>query len=73
MGLEPDPAAGVLKGRVISEALAGGKKVTVSRKLQISLPAPNGVKTILDEQIVGRAVYFDAAGIPGRVVGLKEK
>ena len=28
---------------------------------------------ILDEQLVGPAAYFDAAGIPGRTVGLKEK
>jgi len=68
-----DPAAGVLAGRVIGESLVGGKRVIVSRKVLTSLPAPDGVKTVLDEQIVGSAAYFDAAGIPGRVVGLTEK
>jgi len=68
-----NPSAGVLTGRVIAEALAGGKKVTVSRKVLSALPAKNGVKTVLDEQLVGRAAYFDAAGIPGRVVGVKDK
>lgn len=68
-----NPAGGVLMGRVISEALVGGKAVTVSHKVQSSLPATNGAKTILDEQLVGPAAYFDAAGIPGRTVGLKEK
>jgi arylsulfatase A-like enzyme len=66
-------AAGTFTGRVIGEALPGGKRVPVSSKVLMSLPAPNGVKTELDEQIVGSAVYFDAAGIPGRVVGLKGK
>lgn len=68
-----NPAAGVLSGRVIGEALAGGRPTTVSRKILYSLPAANGVRTVLDEQIVDGAVYFDAAGIPGRVVGVKDK
>jgi arylsulfatase A-like enzyme len=67
------PAAGALVGRAIGEAFVGGKRATVSRKVLTSLPAPNGVKTVLDEQIVGSAAYFDAAGIPGRVVGLTGK
>jgi arylsulfatase A-like enzyme len=66
-------AAGALTGRVASEALVGGKAVTASRKVLSSLPAANGAKTVLDEQLVGGAVYFDAAGIPGRVIGVKEK
>ncbi|MGB8363913.1 MAG: alkaline phosphatase family protein [Rhizomicrobium sp.] len=76
LGIELDahnPAAGALTGRVIGEALVGGKPVTVSRRVQSSLPALNGITTILDEQLVGPAAYFDAAGIPGRTVGLKEK
>jgi hypothetical protein len=71
--LSHNPATGALTGRVIGEAFVGGKPATVSRKVWTSLPAANGIKTILDEQIVGPAAYFDAAGIPGRVVGLTDK
>jgi hypothetical protein len=67
----PPPA--VLQGRVIEEALVGGKAPIVSKKMQSSLAAPNGFKTILNEQLVGDTVYIDAAGMPGRVVGVKEK
>jgi hypothetical protein len=73
LGLGLNPSGGSLTGRVIREAFVGGKPSTVSHKVLISLPAPNGMKTVLDEQVVGSTVYFDAAGIPGRVVGLREK
>ncbi len=63
-------AKGNLKGRVASEALRGGKKVTVTKGWQASMPAPNGQKTILEYQRVGGTRYFDAAGFPGRTVGL---
>ena len=36
----------------------------------ISEPAPNGLTTIIDMQLVGDTRYFDAAGFPGRTVGL---
>jgi hypothetical protein len=68
-----NPGSGNLVGRIIGEAMPGGKSMTVSRKVMISLPAGNGVRTVLDEQLVGGAAYFDAAGIPGRVVGIREK
>jgi arylsulfatase A-like enzyme len=64
---------GPMTGRVAMEALVGGKPVKISRKVQASLPAANGLKTILDEQIVGPTVYFDAAGFPGRTVGLEPR
>ena len=64
---------GSLTGRVLQEAFVGGKRLPVSRKVLMSLPAANGVKTVLDEQLVGGTPYFDAAGIPGRVVGVTEK
>ena len=51
----------------------GGKPVKVSRKVLSALPAANGLKTILDEQVVGPTVYFDAAGFPGRAVGLEPR
>ncbi|MGN6149811.1 MAG: alkaline phosphatase family protein [Rhizomicrobium sp.] len=64
------PAKGTLRGRVATEALKGGKKVSVTRGWQASLPAPNGQKTVLEYQRVGGTRYFDAAGFPGRTVGL---
>ncbi|HTW34461.1 MAG TPA: alkaline phosphatase family protein [Rhizomicrobium sp.] len=67
------PAAATLSGRVIAEALVGGKAPVVSRKMLSSPPAPNGFRTVIDEQLVGDTIYIDAAGMPGRVVGVKEK
>jgi hypothetical protein len=68
------PGGATLSGRVIEEALAGGGKAPiVSKKMQSSLPAANGFRTVLDEQLVGDTVYIDAAGMPGRVVGVQEK
>ena len=70
MGLEL-PARGALKGRVISEALAGGPEAQIQRQIVKSAPGPDGVQTILDLQTVGSARYFDAAGFEGKTVGLK--
>jgi hypothetical protein len=61
---------GDLRGRVITEAFKGGKLPTVSRKVLRSQPGPGGIQTIVDMQLVGRVRYFDAAGFPGRTVGL---
>ena len=35
-----------------------------------SEPAPNGLSTVINMQMVGNTRYFDAAGFPGRTVGL---
>ena len=64
------PARGKLKGRVISEALAGGAAVNVSRRTLQSAPAQNGARTILNLQQVGETRYFDAGGFAGKTVGL---
>ncbi len=64
------PAKGKLTGRVITEALAGGAEVNVSKRTIQSAPAENGVSTVLNLQQVGEARYFDAAGFAGRAVGL---
>jgi arylsulfatase A-like enzyme len=69
LGLTIVPKGG-LKGRTIDEALQGGKPVAFSRARQVSAPATNGLKTVLDIQKVGETRYFDAAGFPGRTVGL---
>ncbi|MBW8708506.1 MAG: alkaline phosphatase family protein [Alphaproteobacteria bacterium] len=61
---------GKLRGRVISEALVGGAAVKASKRTIQSEPAANGMRTILNLQEVGEARYFDAAGSPGKTVGL---
>jgi len=61
---------GKLTGRVITEALPGGDEVKVTRRTIQSEPAENGLRTILNLQQVGDAVYFDAAGSAGKTVGL---
>jgi hypothetical protein len=65
------PAKGVLKGRVISEALAGGAEAMVQRQVVKSAPGAEGVQTILDLETVGTNRYFDAAGFAGKMVGLR--
>jgi arylsulfatase A-like enzyme len=69
MGLDIAPR-GKLTGRVIGEALIGGAPVTVERRIVSSDPGPDGIRTWLDEQLVGATRYFDAAGFEGRTVGL---
>ncbi|HVT25163.1 MAG TPA: alkaline phosphatase family protein [Rhizomicrobium sp.] len=69
LGLKIEPK-GVLTGRVISEALRGGKTPVFTREHLASEPATNGQITRLDRQRAGGRLYFDAAGFPGRTVGL---
>jgi arylsulfatase A-like enzyme len=64
------PPKGDLRGRVVAEAFKGGKLPIVSRKVLRSQPGPGGLQTVVDMQLVGRVRYFDAAGFPGRTVGL---
>jgi hypothetical protein len=65
------PHNGTLLGRTAVEALVNGPRSVagVSKTLE-SKPAANGQKTVLRYQQVGQTVYFDAAGFPGRTVGL---
>lgn len=69
LGLAPK-SAGKLTGRVLTEALKGGQPVTFEAKTMTSQPAANGQVTVLNYQTVGSTLYFDAAGFPGRTVGL---
>jgi arylsulfatase A-like enzyme len=62
---------GTLKGRVLTEALAGGRPTPHGARTLRSTPAANGFITVLDEQIAGGKTYFDAAGMPGRTFGLR--
>ena len=61
---------GRLTGRPLTEALSKGRRVVVSRGWAVSRPAANTQKTVLEYQQVGGSRYFDAAGFPGRTVGL---
>jgi hypothetical protein len=61
---------GKLVGRVLTEALPNGALPDVSSRVVTSEPASNGLVTVLNMQMVGNTRYFDAAGFPGRTVGL---
>jgi len=61
---------GKLFGRVLSEALPNGALPAMSSRVLISEPAPNGLSTVINMQMVGDTRYYDAAGFPGRTVGL---
>ncbi len=55
---------------MLSETLPGGALPEVTSRVVTSDPAPNGLVTVVDMQMVGSTRYFDAAGFPGRTVGL---
>jgi hypothetical protein len=61
---------GSLVGRVLTETLPNGVVPATSSRIVTSDPAPNGLTTVLDMQMVGSTRYFDAAGFPGRTIGL---
>lgn len=64
---------GDLVGRILSESFKSETREApqqVKRFTRISSPANNGLQTILVLQVVGHTMYFDAAGFPGRTVGL---
>ncbi len=59
-------------GRVMSEALTTGGAPPPVRPITLrSRPAANGFVTILNTQVSGGETYLDAAGAPGRSLGLK--
>jgi hypothetical protein len=64
-------AKGPLAGRVLSESLKRGGPVSSSRRTLRSAKAANGFVTVLNLQTVGHEDYFDAAGAPGRTLGLR--
>ena len=72
LGLQIE-AKGTLVGRVIDEALPGGETPDMTSRTLRSEPAESGLRTVVVTQNVGRTRYFDAAGFPGRSVGLDEK
>jgi hypothetical protein len=62
---------GKLVGRPLAEAMSGGSVPKFTARTLRSRPA-DGLVTVLDYQEVGRTRYFDAAGFPGRTVGLSD-
>jgi arylsulfatase A-like enzyme len=72
LGLKIVPR-GTLAGRAATEALVGGKPVLFTARVLQSDPAADGRRTILQYQEADGRHYFDAAGFPGRTVGLTAK
>ena len=72
LGLNVKPK-GRLVGRVIKEAMPGGRAPSAASRTVTSQASANGLRTVLKYQSVGRTRYFDAAGFPGRTVGLSEE
>jgi arylsulfatase A-like enzyme len=69
LGLKIAPK-GKLTGRVIAESLKQGIMPRFQAKVMRSTPAANGFVTELNYQTVGDKPYFDAAGMPGKVLGV---
>jgi arylsulfatase A-like enzyme len=72
LGLKIAPR-GALTGRAATEALRGGKPVPFAAKVLQSEPTADGRRAILQYQEADGRRYFDAAGFPGRTVGLTAK
>ena len=64
------PAKGKLVGRVLNEALPNGAMPTVQKHTVRSEPDANGLRTVVLSQSIDGIRYFDAAGYPGRTLGL---
>lgn len=64
------PFHGSLMGRIVEEALPGGSQPAVERFVERAKPGRDGLATVLAGQQVGGTRYFDAAGFPGRTVGI---
>jgi len=70
LGLTAKPH-GELIGRVMTEAMPNGATPRAVSDSMKSVPSANGLRTVLSYQRVGSQRYFDAAGFPGRTVGLE--
>lgn len=64
---------GKLAGRVLAEAMPGGKMPEFTSHTLKSAPGEHGLRTILNYQMVGKTKYFDEAGFPGRTAGMSFK
>jgi len=65
-------SSGNLVGRVSREAMPGGRMPQVSVHTRRSPAGTNGLQTVLIYQKVGSTRYLDAAGFPGRTVGVPD-
>jgi hypothetical protein len=63
---------GKLLGRVMTEAMPNGETPKAMSETIRSDAAEGGLRTVLKLQRVGSQRYFDAAGCPGRTVGLEQ-
>jgi arylsulfatase A-like enzyme len=70
MGLSTKPK-GSLIGRVMTEAMPNGETPKAYVGSVKSRPSESGLRTVLNFQRVGNQRYFDAAGFPGRTLGLE--
>jgi len=70
LNLTPKPK-GNLIGRVMTEAMPNGATPQAFAGTVKSQPSANGLRTVLNFQRVGTQRYFDAAGFPGRTLGLE--
>jgi predicted AlkP superfamily pyrophosphatase or phosphodiesterase len=70
LGLSQKPK-GNLVGRAMTEAMPNGATPKATSGSVKSEPAAGGLRTVLNFQRVGSQRYFDAAGFPGRSVGLE--
>jgi hypothetical protein len=66
-------ARGGLVGRVMTEAMPNGATPKAFAGTVKSQPSANGLRTVLMFQRVGSQRYFDAAGFPGRTLGLEDE
>ncbi len=67
------PIKGDLTGRVLSEAMPGGKAPKFVSRTRKSALGLQGLRTVLKYQEAGQTKYFDVAGFSGRSVGLNVK
>ena len=63
-------AHGKLLGRVLEEAMPDGAMPETRQEVVRSAPDKAGHVTVVTTQVVGETRYFDAAGYPGRTLGL---
>ena len=61
---------GKLVGRVMTEAMPNGAMPHWTIREQVSPPDPAQSMTVVRTQILGSERYFDAAGFPGRTLGV---
>ena len=69
----PISAKGKLTGRYLSEATPNGQMNLATKGTLQSEPDELEHKTVLIYQKLGNQTYFDAAGYPGRTLGLDKE